>query len=56
VTIDRSRALRNLDLPANEVCGCHQFGDGMLDLDPTVQLEEVEIRSVDHELRSAAFS
>src|SRR5207302_8648161 len=53
IVVESPRLLRDLDLPANQVRTRDQLGDRMLDLDAAVQLEEVEVPSVDHELRGA---
>ena len=46
-------ALRDSDLLLDEIHAGNRFGDGMLDLDAAVQLQEEEIVPVEHELRGA---
>ena len=60
VSLDRRRhvidvlALRDADLLLDEVDPRDRLGNGMLDLDAAVQLEEVEVVAVEHELRRAS--
>jgi hypothetical protein len=46
-------AVRDAELELDEVEAGHRLGDGMLDLDPRVQLEEEDVLAVDEELRRA---
>ena len=46
-------AARDLQLRLHEVDAGHELRHGMLDLDAPVQLQEVEVVSVEHELRRA---
>jgi hypothetical protein len=48
----RTQALarRHAQLLGDEVAARHELRDGMLDLDPPVQLEEEEVAAVEHEL------
>ena len=39
-------ALRDLKLQPHEIDPCHAFGDGVLDLDARIHLEEVEAPAV----------
>ena len=46
-------AARDAQLPLHEVDTGHRLGDGVLDLDAAVQLEEEELAAFDHELGGA---
>ena len=46
-------AARDPDLVRDEIAAGHELGDGVLDLNPAVQLEEPELAAVEHELGCA---
>src|SRR5207244_6735440 len=50
--IGQRAALGELELGADEIEARDELRDRVLDLDPAVQLEEVEAAAVDHELGS----